>query len=120
MEKNVRDYVAEASRELIAAPSCSKEAREAAQAWLDAVGTERETEETGKYLAELEADIVTVDGLIAFAKSEAGATVFGGPEAAAGVAAHGEELKKAGALYCDCPACAAVEKILKKKEELLR
>lgn len=119
MEKKVLDYVVEASKELIAAPTCSKEARDAAQAWLDAVGTDKETEETRKYLAELEADIVTVDGLIAFAQSEAGAKVFGGAEAAKGVAAHGEEIKKAGAKYCDCPACAAVEKILAKKDEIL-
>ena len=46
MEKNVLDYVVEKTKELIAAPSCSQEAKEAAQAWLDAVGTEKEAEET--------------------------------------------------------------------------
>ena len=51
---------------------------------------------TKKYIAELEEDIVTVDGLIAFAQSEAGAKVFGGEEAAKGVAAHGQDLKKQG------------------------
>ena len=35
------------------------------------------------------------------------------------VAAHGKEIKAAGAVYCDCPACAAVEKILAKKDEML-
>ena len=118
MEKNVLDYVVEKTKELIAAPSCSQEAKEAAQAWLDAVGTEKEAEETKKYIAELEEDIVTVDGLIAFAQSEAGAKVFGGEEAAKGVAAHGQDLKKAGAKYCDCPACAAVEAILAKKDRI--
>lgn len=119
MEKNVLDYVVEKTKELIAAPSCSQEAKEAAQAWLDAVGTEKEAEETKKYIAELEEDIVTVDGLIAFAQSEAGAKVFGGEEAAKGVAVHGQDLKKAGAKYCDCPACAAVEAILAKKDRIL-
>ena len=35
------------------------------------------------------------------------------------VAKHGEEIKAAGAKYCDCPACAAVEAILSKKAEML-
>lgn len=116
MNKEVRDYVAEKSRELMAALSCSKEAKEAAQAWLDAAGTDREAEETARYVAELKEDIVSVDGLIAFAESEMGAKVFGGEEAARGVAEHGRQIKAAGAKYCDCPACAAVEAILNKLE----
>lgn len=118
MKKEVLDFVAEKTKELIDAPTCSQEAREAAKAWLDAVGTDKEQEETKKYIAELEEDIVTVDGLIAFAESEAGAGVFG--EKAPEVAAHGREIKTAGAKYCDCPACAAVEAILSKKEEMLQ
>lgn len=118
MKKEVLDFVAEKTKELIEAPTCSQEAREAAKAWLDAVGTDKEQEETQKYIAELEEDIVTVDGLIAFAESEAGAGVFG--EKAPEVAAHGREIKAAGAKYCDCPACAAVEAILSKKEEMLQ
>ena len=74
-------------------------------------------EQTRALIAELEQDIVTVDGLIAFAGSEAGAKVFG-EEMAGKVKAHGEELKEAGAKYCDCPACAAVAAILEKKEEM--
>ena len=91
MTQEVREYVKEKTQELIGAATCSREAREAAQAWLDAAGTDREAEETKKYIAELEEDIVTVDGLAAFARSEAGAKVFGGAEAAAGVAKHAEE-----------------------------
>ena len=118
MKKEVLDFVAEKTKDLIDAPTCSQEAREAAKAWLDAVGTDKEQEETKKYIAELEEDIVTVDGLIAFAESEAGVGVFG--EKAPEVAAHGREIKAAGAKYCDCPACAAVEAILSKKEEMLQ
>ena len=62
--------------------------KDAAQAWLDAVGTEHEAKETKNYIAELEEDIVTADGLVAFAESEAGAQVFG-VEKAKEVAAHG-------------------------------
>ena len=118
MKKEVLDYVVEQTHALMNAASCSREAKEAAQAWLDAVGTENETEQTKKYVAELEADIVTVDGLIGLAESETGAKIFGA-EKAKEVAAHGKEIKAAGAVYCDCPACAAVEKILAKKDEML-
>lgn len=119
MTKEVQDYVAQKSRDLMAAPSCCAEAKAAAQAWLDALGTENEAAETEKYIAELEADIVSVDGLIALAESETGAKIFG-EEGARGVAAHGREIKAAGAKYCDCPACAAVAAILEKKEEILK
>ena len=73
MDKNVLDYVVEKTNDLMGAPSCSGEAKAAAQAWLDAVGTDREAEETRKYVEELEADIMPIDGLIGFAESEHGA-----------------------------------------------
>ena len=117
MTREVKDYVTEKTHELMEAQTCSKEAKEAAQAWLDAVGTEGEAEETKKYIAELEADIMPLDNLIAFAESDMGAKVFG--DNAGGVAEHGRDLKAAGKKYCDCPACAAVEAILAKKEEML-
>ena len=72
MKKEVMDYVVGKTHELMEAPSCSKEAKDAAQAWLDAVGTEKEAEETKKYIEELEADIMPVDNLIAFAVYERG------------------------------------------------
>ncbi|MDO4292251.1 MAG: molecular chaperone Hsp90 [Eubacteriales bacterium] len=117
MTKETLQYVTEKTQELMQAFSCSQEAKEAARAWLDAVGTEKETEQTKAYLAELEEDIVTVDGLIGFAESEQGRAVFG--EKAPEVAAHAKQIKAEGAKYCDCPACAAVEAILKKKADML-
>lgn len=118
MTKEVLNYVVEKTHELIGAPTCSAETKAAAQAWLDAVGTDHETAETKKYIDELEADIMPIDMLIAFAESDAGAQVFGA-DVAPNVAAHAKEIKAAGAKYCDCPACAAVEAILEKKEEIL-
>ena len=117
MTQETRDYVIEKSKELMNAPTCSSEAKAAAEKWIEAAGTEQEAAETEKYIAELEADIVTVDALIALAESEMGAKIFG--DDAKGVADHGREIKAAGAQYCDCPACAAVEAILKKKDEIL-
>ncbi|MGI6017640.1 MAG: molecular chaperone Hsp90 [Marvinbryantia sp.] len=118
MNKEILEFVIEKSKELMAAATCSKEARDAAQAWLDAIGTDAQEAETVKYFAELEADIVTVDELAAFAESEMGAKVFG--MEAPNVAAHAREIKAAGAKYCDCPACAAVEAILEKKNLLIK
>ena len=118
MKQEVLNYVVEKTKELIAAPTCSAETKEAAQAWLDVVGTDKEAEETKKYVAELEEDIMPIDTLIAFAESDAGAQVFGADNAK-GVAAHAKEIKAAGAKYCDCPACAAVEAILEKKDDIL-
>lgn len=104
--------------DLIAAHSCSAEAKTAAEKWLAAVGTAEEAEATKAYIAELEADIMPIDGLIAFAGSEAGVGVFGA-ELAKNILAHAKEIKAAGAEYCDCPACAACKAILDKKAELL-
>lgn len=118
MKQDVREYVAGQVRALMEAPSCCAEAKAVAQNWLDALGTDREAEQTKRLIAEVEADIMPIDGLLAFAGSEAGAQVFGA-EMAKNVAAHAQELKDAGAKYCDCAACAACAAILEKKEELL-
>lgn len=118
MNTEVKDYVTRKVNELIEANSCCAEAKEAAKNWLEAVGTEKEAEASKNLIAELEADIMPIDGLIAFAGSEAGAQVFG-VEKAKEVLAHGQELKDSGAKYCDCAACAACEAILEKKEALV-
>lgn len=60
-----------------------------------------------------------VDGLIGFAESDMCAQVFGADKAKE-VAAHAKEIKAAGAKYCDCPACAAAEAILEKKDDILK
>lgn len=118
MTKETLDFVTTKTKELMAAPSCSKEAKDAAQAWLNAVGTANEAAETKKYIAELEADITTIARLIAFAGSEAGKSVFGA-DVAPKVVEQAKEAKANGAVYCFCPACKAVEAILSKKDELL-
>lgn len=119
MDKDVQNYVVEKTHDLMNAASCCSEAKAAAQAWLDAIGTEKEAAETQKYIVELEEDIMPIDGLIGFAESEAGSQVFGA-ETAKNIAAHAKEIKAAGAKYCDCPACAAAEAILAKKDMMLK
>ena len=118
MTQDVLNFVKEKTEALMAAPSCSREAKEAAKAWLDAVGTDKEAEETKKYIQELEGDIMPIDMLIDFAQSPAGAAVFG--DRAQAVADHAKEIKAGGAKYCDCPACAAAEAILAKKDDMFK
>ena len=118
MSQSGKEYVMEKARELMNAHTCCQEAREAAQAWLDAVGTEKEAKKAKGFIAELEEDLMPIDQLIAFAESEAGAGVFG--DKAGEVAEHAKAVKAAGGKYCDCPACAAVEAILEKKEAILK
>ena len=112
MDKQILDFVTEKTNALIAAPSCCKEAKEAAQNWLAAVGTDKE-----KDLAELEEDLVSIDALIGLAESEMGQKIFG--DNAKNVAEEGRKAKAAGAKNCFCDACKAVEAILSKKEEML-
>jgi hypothetical protein len=110
--------IKELTQDLLQAPSACKEVKEAAQNYLDAAGTEKEADAATAYVKELEADIMPIDGLIGFAASDMGAKVFGEAKAKE-VLAHAKAIKAAGAKYCDCPACAACEAILKHKEELI-
>ena len=118
MNKEVLDDMIEKVNTLMQANTCCAEAKSAAQNWLNAVGTSQEAEVTARLLSELEEDIVTVDQLLALAQSEQGKQYFGA-EVAAGIANHAKELKQQGVPYCDCPACSAVEAILKIKDQLL-
>lgn len=118
MTQEILNEIVEKTRALVNAATCSGETKAAAQRWLDAVGTDMEQAETEKYIAELEADIMPIDNLIQFAQSEKGAEYFGA-DTAANIAAHAKEIKAGGARYCDCPACAIVEEILKKKNAML-
>ena len=118
MKQETLDFVTEKTHDLMNASSCCREAKAAAQAWLDAVGTENEHTETAKYIKELEGDILPIDELIAFARSERGAGFFGA-DGAAKLAARSEARRAAGEKYCDCPACAAAAAILGKKDEMV-
>lgn len=113
MEKELLQFMKEKTQELVQSPTCCAELKEVAATWLEAVGTENEAAETEKYMNELKADIMPIDQLIGFAGSETGEEYFG-QDAAQNIKAHAEEIKENGSCYCDCPACAAAEAILKK------
>ena len=44
MSESGKTYVEEKVKEMIAAPTCCAEAKEAGRSWLDAIGTEGEAE----------------------------------------------------------------------------
>lgn len=101
-------------QEMISAPSCCPELKAAGQAYLDAAGTEKEAAAKEALLTEIEEDIISIDDLLAFASSEMAEKAFG--DKAGAFLQHAKDIKAAGALYCDCPACAgalAVKELLK-------
>ena len=98
------DAIKEKVQAMISAYSCCAELKKVGQDWLDAVGTDGETAATQKLKAEIEADIMPIDGMISFAESELCQQMFG-EKGAADMLAHGKEIKANGAVYCDCPAC---------------
>ena len=119
MKQDVKEYVIQKLNEMTSIPYCCEEAKSAAADWMNALGTDKEAEQTTKLLAELEADLLPIDNYIAFACSEAGVNVFGGEEGAQEEISRMKERKAAGEKYCDCPACAAALAILDKREELI-
>ena len=103
---------------MAAAPSCCAELRAAVKDYLDALGTSAEKNVAENLIAEIEADITTVENLVPFAHSETAVQIFGA-EGAKKFAAHADELKASGAKYCDCGACAPAVEILQNKAILL-
>lgn len=98
-------------KNLMNAPSCCPEAKAACEKWLAAAGTADEEAATAALKAEVAADIMPIDGLIAFAGSDAGEKVFG-KDLAARILAHAKDIASQGATHCDCPACSACAAIL--------
>ena len=119
MKQDVKEYVIQKLNEMTSIPYCCEEAKAAAADWMNALGTEKEAEQTAKLLAELEEDLLPIDSLIAFADSETGIEVFGGKENAQKEISRAKERKAAGAKYCDCPACEAALAVLDKRAELI-
>lgn len=98
---------------------CCDELKEAGQAWLDSIGTDKEKEAGERYVAELQDSIVTVDGMLAFLPTDEAKAKFG-EETANKFYEHAKELKAQGIANCDCPACTAASAVLELKEEILK
>lgn len=90
MNKEILNEVVEFTHELLKTPTCCQELKE---------------------------DIMPIENLIAFADSKAGQDYFG-EKTAKDIVVHSKGIQAQGAQYCDCPACAIVEKILKKCGEI--
>lgn len=118
MTDELRTFLKEKASDLADASSACAEAKEAANRFLAALGTAEEADAAKALMREAEEDIEPIDGLVAFAHSDAAAGIFGA-EGAKAFAAHADELAAAGAKYCDCPACTACAAILSRKADLL-
>ncbi len=104
-QKAIRERMKAETEQLIAVPWAQAALKEAAQKWLDTFDDGQANESATKaYVAALEANIATVDDLLASGRPE--------------LVKHGEELKAAGAKYCDCDACKLAADVLKHKEYL--
>ena len=93
-------------KELIEFPMCCAPVKAAAQAWLDAAGTDGEKAAAKALVSALEAEVCTIDETLAFAESDKAKELLG-EEAARGFAEQARKTKAEGGKYCFCPACAA-------------
>ena len=98
---------------------CCDELKEAAQTWLDSIGTDKEKEAGERYVAELQDSIVTVDGMLSFLPTDEAKAKFG-EETANKFYEHAKDLKAQGVANCDCPACTAASAVLELKDEILK
>ena len=105
----------ELAKNVLEAVSACAEFKAAAQAYLDAVGTDQEADAGKALVAEAEEDIGSIDGTIAFFGTEKAAAIFGA-DIAAQKLAHAKEIKAQGAVYCDCPGCSAAKAIIDNKD----
>lgn len=117
MKPSDRDFIMKKVHDMMASPSCCAEAKEAGQAWLDAVNTDGEGKATRTLIEALVEHVLPIDELISVASSDRGKELFGA-ERAEQLAAHGRELKEQGQLYCDCAACSPAKAIIERRLEL--
>lgn len=109
-----RDFIIMQTNLLVNAPSCCDEAKQAGNEYLNALGTDKEQECLDALIKELKADIIPIDNMVAFLKTDASKLVFG--EKRDFFLSHALELERNGVKYCDCPACSAGEAIIKAYE----
>ena len=113
-----RDFIVEKVKEVLAAPSCCPELKDAAQKYLAALDTANEKAAGEILIAELEEDVQSIDNTLAFFCSDAAKEIFGA-ETAANMAETAKKVKASGEKICFCPACRAGKAILDNREALL-
>lgn len=112
-----QEIIIEKTKELLST-HCYEGLRAIAEQWLGAVGTEKETEASRKYVAALEDAVTDIDTVINVFGSNMAKEKFGA-EMANNILSHAKEIKAEGAKWCDCPACTAGLKVLEYKADLL-
>lgn len=113
-----KEEVIKKVHELIGAPSCCAEAKEAGNNFIKALGTPGEHDAAKALIKELNEDVCLIDAVIAFAESEDGIKFFGAERAKA-IAEASHKGKEAGSKYCVCPACTAGAAILDNQAAIL-
>ena len=113
-----RDFIVEKVKEVLTAPSCCPELKDAAQKYLAALDTADEKDAGKNLIAELEEDVQSIDNTLAFFSSDAAKEIFGA-ETAANMAETARKVKAEGGKICFCPACTAGKAIQDNKEVLL-
>lgn len=68
----MNEAIVEKVKALIAAPSCYAGLKKIAEEYIAALGSDREKEAGRKLVAELEADVLSIDDVLAFFESDAG------------------------------------------------
>ena len=112
----VKEEILEKVKEVRNAPSCYEGLKPICDAYLAAVGTDKEKEAADKLKEALKEDVCSIDHVIPFFESEEGAKVLGADTAKQlSKAAH--EAKERGVKYCICPACTAGGWLLDHKDE---
>ena len=101
---------------LEASPSCYPDLKQAVKNYLVALAAEQVAAKN--LIAELEDDVVDIDGLLRFAHSKDAVEKFGA-ERAKIFADNADALKASGAKYCNCLACTIGLEILDNRDVLL-
>lgn len=105
-------------KDVVNAPSCYAGLKEAAEKYLAAVGTAEEKSAAASLVAELEADVQSIDEVIPFFGSDMAKEIFGA-EQAANMLAMAQDVKAKGGDTCFCPACTAGKAVLDNKAAIL-
>ena len=116
-QKKIRGDLKAKVEEMIQAPSCCAELKEAAQAWLDTYDDGNANQAPAKaFVKALEESISSIDSCIAFLGSDMGKQVYG--DARDAKLAEAEAAKAAGRKHCTCTACTLAAEILEQKAYL--
>lgn len=105
-------------RELISNPPCCKELQAAGQKWLDSIGTEEEHAAAEVLIAELEADVNTIDDTIGFFRTDF-AKEHLGAERVESMLTAALAAKENGEKWCTCPACQRGALMLANRDAIL-